>query len=602
MDRKSPQRPRTYNDVMNEWAAQREFLGQSRSRILHPPYDAPLPLKIFGYAWRLAVVVLAPLFVFGALLRNYAKSQDFNDDLQPAVLKHLGAAEGEVTGLAWQLDGRLNARTIEARGGPDSFYHELKAKIVTSHLPMPEVFRKSWLIQAVNVDQLSVFLRTGATGEAPVFESEEREELKMNPFLSAPGAEEESLSPEGLPALKPETEEAPSLERLKSRSLEAPASLLEDPPASRPTLDDGESKSLETPSLLDDPPPAAEEEDGLSAAPAPGEEKQLLMTAGYGVNPDPDAIRVMLYRGSHVDLRWGGSSVTTGSLLGAVAELARDNAGWALDASGGRFHLGWLRDLELGSLKALISADRLELRESRLRLPGEPGEIALAGAVAFGALPEADGSLMLKEFPLHRFVTGALADFLQARVTGELKLSGSLNRGTGLEAEGTVTLESGRVAGLPLLRALQTLTGEDQLLQLPVKGGEVRFSTRGSENTGALVVEVSSLEVDCGTLARVEAEGKYEQLPRPPSGTAAGRRAGRSPSDFVLEGEVRFGLAPYSVKKVPPAILSRYFRQIEGKGDWYWISVPLTGRAERLTEALADELVRLHQAAAEEKR
>ena len=52
-----PKRPagKSYSEVMNEWAAQREFMGGNRSRLLHPPYDAHPVRKVLGYLGRLLV-------------------------------------------------------------------------------------------------------------------------------------------------------------------------------------------------------------------------------------------------------------------------------------------------------------------------------------------------------------------------------------------------------------------------------------------------------------------------------------------------------------------------------------------------------------------
>ena len=75
-----PKRPagKSYSEVMNEWAAQREFMGGNRSRLLHPPYDAHPVRKVLGYLGRLLVVIVIPLAVYLVLLGSYGKSKEFN--------------------------------------------------------------------------------------------------------------------------------------------------------------------------------------------------------------------------------------------------------------------------------------------------------------------------------------------------------------------------------------------------------------------------------------------------------------------------------------------------------------------------------------------
>ena len=70
---------------MNEWASQRNFVQDSRSRLLHPPYDASPGMKVFGYLIRLLAAALVPAVAYVFFLNSYTSGADFNKLLGAGV-------------------------------------------------------------------------------------------------------------------------------------------------------------------------------------------------------------------------------------------------------------------------------------------------------------------------------------------------------------------------------------------------------------------------------------------------------------------------------------------------------------------------------------
>ena len=167
-----PKRPagKSYSEVMNEWAAQREFMGGNRSRLLHPPYDAHPVRKVLGYLGRLLVVIVIPLAVYLVLLGSYGKSKEFNKTMSDGIATVLAAEEVTTQGTAWQFDGMLVLKTMKATGSTGTFFERMEARGIGTRVPVPMVFRREWILPRVSVEDLSIALRSGGMGQVPLYE------------------------------------------------------------------------------------------------------------------------------------------------------------------------------------------------------------------------------------------------------------------------------------------------------------------------------------------------------------------------------------------------------------------------------------------------
>ena len=90
-----PKRPseKSYSDVMNEWAAQRNFVNVDRSRLFHPPHDAGPGAKLFGYLIRIALVTVLPAGIYLVLLGLHVQSKEFNTMISTGIARTLYSSE-----------------------------------------------------------------------------------------------------------------------------------------------------------------------------------------------------------------------------------------------------------------------------------------------------------------------------------------------------------------------------------------------------------------------------------------------------------------------------------------------------------------------------
>ena len=111
-----PKRPagKSYSEVMNEWAAQREFMGGNRSRLLHPPFDAHPVRKALGYLGRLLVVIVIPLVIYLVVLGRHVKSKEFNQMISDGIATVLSADTVTAHGAFWEFDGILALKSMKA--------------------------------------------------------------------------------------------------------------------------------------------------------------------------------------------------------------------------------------------------------------------------------------------------------------------------------------------------------------------------------------------------------------------------------------------------------------------------------------------------------
>ena len=173
MDQRKRPSDKTYSEVMNEWAAQRNLVNADRSRLLHPPFDAHPVARFFGYMLRVGVVILLPAVVYLVLLSAHLRSKDFNDLLSNGLNDGLQAVKTETRGAQWNADGILSAKSLTADGNPDSFYEAFEARNLGTRISFPQLFRREWILPRVSLGELSIALRSGGLGKVPLYELED---------------------------------------------------------------------------------------------------------------------------------------------------------------------------------------------------------------------------------------------------------------------------------------------------------------------------------------------------------------------------------------------------------------------------------------------
>lgn len=167
---------------MNEWAAQRSFAGRLRSRILHPPYDASIPGKIFGYLWRLVVFLGVVGLIYSQVLRSHIEGKEFRAEMaeQAAQLLHgTNAASGSID-VPLAINGTLHWNSLSMDGAPGSFFRHLEAEGISLN-PGWSMFSKAWKIGRLDINALNIQLRNGGAGSSDEPEKGETPQLPATP-------------------------------------------------------------------------------------------------------------------------------------------------------------------------------------------------------------------------------------------------------------------------------------------------------------------------------------------------------------------------------------------------------------------------------------
>ncbi|MES2708933.1 MAG: hypothetical protein V4726_20225 [Verrucomicrobiota bacterium] len=517
MDQKTPPSGKSYSEVMNEWAAQQAFVKSSRSRLLHPPYDAHPVAKIIGYLGRLVALLAVPAGIYIYLVMKWAGSPEFNTMVARGLATTLNAGNVKPTGATWQISGQLAMPALEAAGAPGAFYEKFQAETVTTRVPVPMFIRREWVLPRVSISSLDLFLRSGGAGTVPIYEMKE-EDLNMEPFM------------------RDQTS----------------------PPAARPSKKTG----------------------ALRAKPQPGGR----LTAGYGIDPDFSSLRIDAVQIAELTLNWGGSAAAAGSLKKTQAEFSRTVEGWTLNATGGRFEQGWLNQWQIQKTEVKLSASKAVIGETVLKRAGE-GTGKFSGEIILGDVPEVQGHLRVDALPLQDLVIPVFANLFNAEVSGDLTLTGSTNRSTGIQTEGIFQIASGRFSPLDILNALQRITGETQFGSLPMKGGKFTLKTGGSESSSGVVVEVPSFEIVSHS-ARLRGHLRYERTR--PLGTQLDTPA--TAEKEILSGLVQLGIPRDLAAKFKPEVAKKYL--VAGEDGWSWIDIRLDGPPHGdPTSAIASDMV-----------
>lgn len=503
---------KTYSEVMNEWAAQRQIVHGDRSRLLHPPYDAHPVAKLFGYLFRLLVVLLVPAIIYLLLLRQYATSEGFNESMGSGLAATLNAKKAESRKASWTYDGMLTLGSVEAKGAPGAFYDKLEAQNVSTRVPLAMLWRKDWVLPRVSIESLSLALRSGGLGTAPQYHS--------------PNNGEEEIR---LPTLPPPSGEMPKTGALPSR-------------------------------------------------------QPKVMRAGFGIEPDFANIRINGLQTARLNAVWGSAPATRGTVTGMQTDISRTAAGWEISGNGGTFQQSWLDGMHIEKLAVTLNQHDAHLGEVRFT-PATGGKAGLTGRLTLGEVPELTAQLELEGIKLQNLIAAEPGNLFSVEAGGTVKLSGSPNRVTGIRMEGQLTLGSGRLAGLPLLKALSQISGEDQLRQVSIHDGHVDFTSEGSAEHGGLIVEIPRMELNLGPVARLK--GQYRQELIRATEDSEGRKTAER---LKVSGLLQLGLAPHLAPKFKAVILERYFKA--SSDGWIWLDLPVDRLPNgQFTRDLAGEMV-----------
>lgn len=546
--RMSDKREKSYNQAMSEWASQQQtnFLRKSRGSLLHPSHMAGPLGRLFGYFLRLLVVAVIAVIGYIVFLAYYGRSLSFRTMLTAEMKTALSASELKVTGIRWGLGGTLNMKNLEAKGTPEASFSMLKVNGVTAEIPVPAVLEPAWNVKELRILSLEAALRSGTASAG---------------LPTAPAA----------PVPPPGGEESPS--GVRTGMIQPPRGVL---------------------------------------------------TAGLTISPDLRQLKVQNCTIAEATFSWGLTQSGSGVISKTTAALDSNGNGWNAVLSGGLLRLGWLDGLKLQHAALTTSPTGIQVNdctlvpdENILQLYAPDGaekllragpHLKLSGTIRRGDDPDLSLKATVQSMPLGFFIPRDQAHhelwrLFDCTVSGEMDITGSVNRSTGVldgtaatagsgalhgvEIDSRFTILEANISRLPLLSALVSAGGDLALKSLQVKSGKIAFRYGGTVDrrpTG-VGIDVRELELDTD-YCRIRATFRYDREPLP-SGEG---------SQIGLESDISVGLTEKAASGISPAVLENL--KAEKLDGYVWIRTGKTrGGAENLTRELADRILAISQEA-----
>ncbi|MBN8460431.1 MAG: hypothetical protein J0M04_21590 [Verrucomicrobia bacterium] len=220
------------------------------------------------------------------------------------------------------------------------------------------------------------------------------------------------------------------------------------------------------------------------------------------------------------NIRWGFSERSRGSVLGSHVRFHRTGHGWRIQASGGQFSQGWLKRLDIVELTLVCTRDEIVFEKAEFR--SGPGSVRMDGMkISTGARPELKGTIRANRLPIEGLIPPATREFVEGRISGEFKVSGSTNTNEGIAIEGKVLVDEDNPIVLRdriyLLRALSEFAVFTNFKSVEFKQGSFRIKTQG----GAM--DVSEVDLKAGDLLTMAGQMKV-RLPTREEAAAAVQR------------------------------------------------------------------------------
>ncbi len=154
---------KSYNEVMNEWAAQKHFLTRATSSLLMPGHHVTGGARVMAWFWRLLLFVGVPILIYMGWLRVHGKSGTFTNELAAETKKFLGADKVDFKRARWDLNGELRVEYMEAAGAPQNIFSSIIASNLDTYIPVPRVFKSRWELEKLGCSRAEIKLRSGST-------------------------------------------------------------------------------------------------------------------------------------------------------------------------------------------------------------------------------------------------------------------------------------------------------------------------------------------------------------------------------------------------------------------------------------------------------
>lgn len=531
-------RERALQHSVNARAAQRYLINQMRSRILHPPYEAPLLGKIYGYAWRVVAVLAVVGVVSYGFMKRRMRGAAFRADLAEEFAQHFHATNvtcGKTNSPMFKNNCSIAA--LLAEGAEGSFFTKLDAHALDFDLGY-QFIRTDWTLEQLNINQLNLHLRTG--GIPPVIPE----------------------SPAASPSSPPPPERAVIPEFKTGRMHPAPSHLMTAGFGMRPDFAELEIKSYEVSDL------------GLSWGYSNTTEGSVQKTTAT-YRPEPDGRWKLVAKGGEFQQNWlKGLKMDDLEVLVGPEQVAINSASFTKGQQTtatlqGKITLGEMPQLDLN-----FAAKGMDLR---------------------ALTPEPLKKFFYATADLQGRGTGTLNNALGLQTSFHGQLVAPLVQAANLKKTPRINAaEQPAVAfltgHLSVLYALYVASGEERLSQAPLTSGTFDFTTGNNQ------IIVSNLDLQSNDLLRIR--GGFtarEVLVESKKKHIVGREAESAPTlTYQIDSDFRIGLNPATYAAIPKVIQEKYFTE-ESEG-FHWMAIK--SQQENFldfTKALAEEIGQLHK-------
>ena len=198
---------------------------------------------------------------------------------------------------------------------------------------------------------------------------------------------------------------------------------------------------------------------------------------------------------------WGYSKLTFGMVRNSDFRAVLHEGSWEVELSGGTFQQNWLGPLAIKSADLKIGMGGIKIES--LNLESNGGEADLKGSISGPVnMPTFDLAGGFNSLPIEKLIKingVSTREYIEGRISGDLKIGGSSNRQ--VELSGQVKLDENDSVTIrerwSLLRALSILDNERTYLRINFNQGGFAFSTGGGG------IEVSEINLNAGNKARL---------------------------------------------------------------------------------------------------
>ena len=198
---------------------------------------------------------------------------------------------------------------------------------------------------------------------------------------------------------------------------------------------------------------------------------------------------------------WGYSKLTFGMVRNSDFRAVLHEGSWEVELSGGTFQQNWLGPLAIKSADLKVGMGGIKIES--LNLESNGGEADLKGSISGPVnMPTFDLAGGFNSLPIEKLIKingVSTREYIEGRISGDLKIGGSSNRQ--VELSGQVKLDENDSVTIrerwSLLRALSILDNERTYLRIDFNQGGFAFSTGGGG------IEVSEINLNAGNKARL---------------------------------------------------------------------------------------------------